>query len=277
MVSFSTARHHKGSRLKRGVNKRLTGLLSGHLSLGSASQCSRRHLEYRAAAVRPFAVRKASRCLPNGVDQASFAGFVEGDANRPIEVDMFHHCAEHLPRIEVPNITASGGLSLALHVPGGHAIHVADENASFLRRRAEREAGIFRFAGTLKRGQACLSRIASLVAVFGLCRPFVHKPFGGFPRAADVADIARAKSMHAHPLVERPVLKRSHRNRLKSAARFDATAAGWHRASKRIATRAILTTGAASAVAQQHAGLTGGFDELCPDIMAGTRTRQRIT
>jgi hypothetical protein len=32
----------------------------------------------------------------------------------------------------------------------------------------------------------------------------------------------------------------------------------------------------ASAAAQQDAGLSGGFDELCPDIMAGIRTRQRF-
>jgi hypothetical protein len=277
MVSFSTARHHKGSRLKRGVNKRLTGLLSGHLSLGSASQCSRRHLEYRAAAVRPFAVRKASRCLPNGVDQASFAGFVEGDANRPIEVDMFHHCAEHLPRIEVPNITASAAYLLRfMSLAGTRSTSPMKMPASFAAaRNARRASSVSPAPSSAARHAWRASRALSLSLVSGGHSYMSHSAAS---RALLMLQTSPARSPCTHTPWSKGLSSSVDMEAISNrAAGFDATAAGWFRASKRIATRAILTTGAASAVAQQHAGLTGGFDELCPDIMAGTRTRQRIT
>jgi hypothetical protein len=90
MSSFSTARHDKNSSLKGCVSKRLTGLLSCYLSLAGTPQCRGCHPEHRAIAVWPFVVRKTFRCLPNGMDQASFAGFAEADANRPIKSNLFH-------------------------------------------------------------------------------------------------------------------------------------------------------------------------------------------
>jgi hypothetical protein len=36
------------------------------------------------------------------MDQACFPGFAKTDANRPIEVDLSHHCAERLLLADVP-------------------------------------------------------------------------------------------------------------------------------------------------------------------------------
>jgi hypothetical protein len=100
---------HKDSRLERSVSKRLTGLFSGHLPLDGASQRTVRHLADWSGAVWPFVVRKALRRLPNCVDQASFSGFAETDANRPIEADLFHHSLERLSHTGVPTIKTGGG------------------------------------------------------------------------------------------------------------------------------------------------------------------------
>jgi hypothetical protein len=110
------------------------------------------------------------------MDQARFPGFAKTDANRPIEVDLFHRSAERRSGMDVPKIATGGGAyRLRFMSLGGHAIYVAHENAGFLRRRAKCLAGILRFANALKCGQACLARGTGLVAVFGLCRPFVRK------------------------------------------------------------------------------------------------------
>jgi hypothetical protein len=84
----------KDSRLERCVNECLTSLFSAHLSLDGASQRAGRHLPHRASAVRPFVVHKASRRLPNGMNQARFACLAEADANRPVEADLFHFSFE---------------------------------------------------------------------------------------------------------------------------------------------------------------------------------------
>jgi hypothetical protein len=61
-----------------------------------------RHRTRRAGAIWPFVVRKAFQRLPNCVDEASFAGFAETDANRLIKADLFHHLLERASRTDVP-------------------------------------------------------------------------------------------------------------------------------------------------------------------------------
>lgn len=68
------------------------------------------------------------------MDQASFPGFAEADAHRPIEVDLSHHCAERPSLTGVPKIDPGG---LSLHVRGGHAVHIADQDAGLLGGLAE--------------------------------------------------------------------------------------------------------------------------------------------
>jgi hypothetical protein len=97
MRSSWKVRLDKDLRFERRVSECLTGLVSCHPSLDGASQRAGRHLAHRSGAVRPFVVRKAFSRLPNSVDQASFSGVAEADANRPIEAYLFHHLLERWP------------------------------------------------------------------------------------------------------------------------------------------------------------------------------------
>jgi hypothetical protein len=97
-------------RLERCVSKRLPGLFGCDLPVHGSTQRIVGHFPHRPSTVRPFVVRKAFQRLPNGMDQASFPGFAEADAHRPIEVDLSHHCAERPSLTGVPKMDP-GGLS----------------------------------------------------------------------------------------------------------------------------------------------------------------------
>jgi hypothetical protein len=92
----------KDSRLERRVSERLPGLLGCDLPVHGSPQRVVRHFPHRSSTFRPFVIRKAFESLPNGMDQACFPGFAKTDANRPIEVDLSHHCAERLLLADVP-------------------------------------------------------------------------------------------------------------------------------------------------------------------------------
>jgi hypothetical protein len=80
------------------------------------------HLVDMARALRPFVVRKAFQRLPNSVDQASFAGLAEADANRTIKADLFHGLVERRSRPNVPHmkpITPSGLFQQHAGLAGG--------------------------------------------------------------------------------------------------------------------------------------------------------------